>query len=113
MNPVSNITPSEAVDVRAAFAAYLSDESVRHVPEIPFGGTTGDLKTDQRLCTFAFNAKGSPDPVAYLRDIARALMDRAVERRSREIWAEKCLVRIAEWLAFENTDGSPRFGDTA
>lgn len=106
-NPLSG-----TVRARDAFAAYLRDESVRHEPEIPLGGTTGDLKADQRLCTLAYNAKGSSNPVAYLRDIARALMDRAVERPSREIWAEKCLVRIAEWLAPENTDGSPRFGDT-
>jgi len=104
MNPISNITPSRAVDVRAAFAVYLSDESVRYEPEIPLGGTTGDLKADQRLCTFAYNAKGSSNPVAYLRDIARALMDRAVERPSRELWAEKCLVRMAEWLAPEDTE---------
>lgn len=98
---------------RDAFAAYLSDESARHEPEIPLGGTTGDLKADQRLCTFLFNAKGSSDPVVYLRDIARALMDRAVERSTREIWAEKCLVRIAEWLAPEDAESSIRFGDAA
>lgn len=104
MNHLTKKPFPETTDMRSAFMAYLRDESARHVPEIPMGGTTGDLKADQRLCTFVYNSKGASDPVAYLRDIARALMDRAVERPSRELWAEKCLVRMAEWLAPEDTE---------
>lgn len=86
---------SNTGEMRAAFRRYIGDETVRHILEDPFGGTTGDLKADARLCTFLYNAKGTPDPVAYLRDVGHALMKRSAQGS----WHMHALRRLATWLA--------------
>lgn len=86
---------SKTGKMRAAFNAYLRDKSTRYGLDEPFGGTTGDLKADARLCTFLFNAKGAADPVAYLRDVGHALMARSTPGS----WHIHALRRLAAWLA--------------
>jgi hypothetical protein len=80
---------------RAAFRRYIGDETVRHIPEEPFGGSTGNEKADSRLCLFLFDAKSAADPIAYFRDVARELMSRSTPGS----WHILALRRLAVWLA--------------
>lgn len=100
MTAASQVTSCGASEMRAPFNAYLRDEFTRHVPENPPGGTTGDIKADARLCTFLYNAKGSADPVAYLRDVGHALMQRSTPAS----WHMHALRRLAAWLAPDEDD---------
>lgn|GEM_PF-4361299 len=91
---------SRTSDARAAVRQYIGDETVRHIPDEPFGGSTGNEKADSRLGLFLFDAKSAADPIAYLRDVARELMSRSTP----DSWHILALRRLAVWLAPDEDD---------